>query len=58
MTALGARDSPLERARAREGATSRVIAQQSVAADNQPAVAPLRGLPWRLPLNANVGQTL
>ncbi len=43
--------------RARLGGVERrrgLIAEQSVAADNRPAVASLRGLPWRLPLNANV----
>lgn len=37
--------------------TRGLIAQQRIAADNQPAVASLRGLLSGLPLNANVGRT-
>ena len=37
--------------------TRGLIVQQRIAADNQPAVASLRGLLGALPLNANVGRT-
>lgn len=42
--------------RGRTNPRQALVFEQSVAADKRPAVARLRGLPWRLPLNANVGR--